>query len=84
MTSSEMYVVDVRTVEIHRAGNKLRITVGIREHEKSFERNQGICTLPPPPPPWENLKRMFILADTLSSTPRMVFLLLLPDMVFRG
>ena len=42
VTSSEMYVVDVRTVEIHRAGNKLRITVGIREHEQSFERNQGI------------------------------------------
>ena len=83
MTSSEMYVVDVRTVENNRAGNKLRITVGIREHEQSFEMNQGICTPPPPPPPWENLKRMFILADTLSSTPRMVFLLLLPDMVFR-
>ena len=46
-----MYVVDVRTVEIHRAGNKLRITVGIREHEQSFERNQGICTPPPPPTP---------------------------------
>ena len=45
-----MCAVEVRTVEIQKAGNKLRITVGIREHEQSFERNQRICTLPPPTP----------------------------------